>query len=214
MRRTSTMFVIAALALIAGACSGEDESDGSSSTTAADATTGDSSEPDDAGNTDDDSSAVMVESTSLSAPLDQIYPGTEIISSGQVTANWYQEAGNYVVIYSGLDLESIGPACPGNSIESVGSFSSPSNAPTAEGGCEGATTPEPPKPPLVCGDLVVYTTAIATSDSGTLYGSFEQPAGDGSFVGGTSTVTADASAAPEVDTSASAYEFEGTTYSC
>ena len=219
MRTTKFAILIAVFVLLAGACSsddsdsttttaGSDESTDSDSGSDGDATGGDTG--DDAGSGD----AVVIESTTLKAPLDQIYPGPEIIAAGEVTANWYQSGGNYVVVYSGLDLASTGPACPGNSIELPdGSFSSVSNAPTAEGGCEGATTPPPPSPPVVCDGIIVYTTAISTADEGTLYGSFEQPS-DGGFLGGTSTIAADASAAPEIDTGATSYEFEGTEYDC
>ncbi|MCP4436519.1 MAG: hypothetical protein GY812_13620 [Actinomycetia bacterium] len=226
MRTTKLAFLIAAFLLLVGACSNDDSD--STSTTAGDSTedsgsdSGDSASEDAQDNESQDrdaaggaADAVMIESTTVKAPVDQLYPGTDAITSGEVTANWYQLGGNYVVVYSGLDLDSIGPACPGNSIRLAdGSFSSVSNAPTADGGCEGATTPEPPAPPTVCDGIVVYTTAISSSDEGTLYGSFEIPAADGSFTGGTSTVAADASAAPEIDTSGASYEFEGTVYTC
>ena len=101
-----------------------------------------------------------------------------------------------------------------NAVFVTGGAFEPANAPTAEGGCEGATTPEPPQAPQICGDLIVYSTAISTSEEGTLYGSFEQPSGSGGFVGGTSTVTADAAAAPEIQTGAAAYSVGGTDYTC
>ncbi len=216
MGRASTALVIAVVLLAAGACSDDGTDDGDAgetddetTTTVAESTS--STDPPDSGGDE----ATVVEPSPVSAPLDQIYPGTEIISAGQVTANWYQEGGNYVVVYSGLDLATIGPACPGNSIQlPTGEFSSVSNAPTADGGCEGASTPEPPQPPQVCGDLIVYTTAIATSEEGTLYGSFEQPSDAGGFVGGTSTVAADAASAPEITTGSPAYTFEGTEFTC
>lgn len=215
MGRRSTMFAAAGLLLLAGACSdsGSDDATGGDSS---DESTSSSAAPETTASTDPDAAeATMLEESPVSATLDEIYPGTDIITAGQVTAHWYQEDGNYVVVYSGLDLDAIGPACPGNSIQlASGQFSSVSNAPTAEGGCEGASTPEPPESPQICGDLIVYRTAISTSEEGTLFGSFEQPSGTGGFVGGTSTVPADAGSAPEIVTGAAAYSLDGTEYTC
>ena len=224
MRRTSTFmfagFLIAGFLLFTGACSdsgtGDTADDDSGNDSTSSSVAVESTEPDDSQSDDSDAAEpTMLKPSPVSATIDQLYPGTDIITAGQVTADWYQEGGNYVVVYSGLDLASIGPACPGNSIElASGGFSSVSNAPTGEGGCEGATTPEPPQAPQICGDLIVYSTAISTSEEGTLYGSFEQPSGSGGFVGGTSTVTADAAAAPEIQTGAAAYSLGGTDYTC
>ena len=190
-RPLTALAAVASLVLISGACSG-DSSDGTDSATG----------------------KVTIAKTTLTAPLDQVYEGEEIISSGEVTASWYQSGGKYIVIYSGANLENVGPACPGNSIRLAdGSSANASNAPTEAGACTGTSTPEPTTPPEICGDLVIYTTEISTDSEGTLYGSFEIVKGD-STLGATSTVATDVASAPELSVGASEYEFDGLTYSC
>ena len=158
--------------------------------------------------------AFVLPETPLSGVLDQEYPAGGLFDAGSVTASWFRSDENYVVVYSGLDLEGIGAACPGNSIQLAdGSFSSVSNAPSGPGGCEGATTPEPPVPPQVCGDLIVYTTAIAATEQGLLYGTFERSSDEG-FVGATSVVPTTGDPAPEIQTGAEAYELDGTVHAC
>ena len=214
MRSRLLLALIAAVALFAAACS-DDSNDSSSdtTTTTAAASSDDDSSSDDS--TDDSSSATEIPESTLVANLDQEYPPGGLFPAGSVTANWYQQGGNYVVVYGGLDLAAIGPACPGNSIQlSDGSFASVSNSPTGEGGCEGATTPRPGTEPMICGDLIIYRTDINTGQVGTLYGSFERSAGDGTFLGATSTVATDGKVAPEIDLGATAYEFENVEYTC
>ena len=59
---------------------------------------------------------------------------------GTVFANWFTSSGFYVVGYYGLDLETSGALCPGNTILTGGNWQYISNAPTAEGACEGFPT--------------------------------------------------------------------------
>ena len=133
------------------------------------------------------------------APSDADLP----VPSGSVIARWYQENGLYVVYYDGLDLAVSGPLCPGNSIQTPsGAFDSVTNAPTGEGACSTATTVlQPPAGVQLCGDDVLYVTAIRVTSEGTLYGTIERFRGDSTIIGLTSQVTADAAAAPEIDLS-------------
>ena len=75
-----------------------------------------------------------------------------------------------------------------------------SNAPTAGGACEGATTLAGPDVGIrECGDLVVYVTAIPSDLGGNLFGTIERFEADGSIIGLTSVVAVAPSAAPAVD---------------
>lgn len=106
---------------------------------------------------------------------------------GSVTANWFTSGGFYVVAYYGLDLESSGPLCPGNSILS-GSFLHVSNAPTEDGACEGfpTLTEDPDVGPIDCHGTLFYRTAIPSDLQGTLFGTLEMLDPDGNLVGMTS----------------------------
>lgn len=124
------------------------------------------------------------------------------IGAGRVQALWYQSGGKYVVYYAGLFSEDSDPICPGNSIETDSGFEHISNAPTAEGACEGATTlAAAPAGVKICASKLLYLTEIPVEAEGTLYGSVEVFLDDGSIVGVTSQAEADAAAAPEIDLS-------------
>ena len=133
------------------------------------------------------------------APADADLP----VPSGSVIARWYQENGLYVVYYDGLDLAVSGPLCPGNSIQTPsGAFEFVTNAPTGAGVCLGASPIlQPPAGVQLCGDVVLYVTAIRVTSEGTLFGTIERYREDGTIIGLTSQVTADAAAAPDVDLS-------------
>ena len=125
-------------------------------------------------------------------------PLTTYVTENDVTVDWYGGDETYVVVYRGLDLEALGPLCPGNSVEtSPGAFEHVSNAPTEDGACEGSPTDEGEVE--VCDDgTLVYTTLIPTDSEGTLYGTIDVYE-DGAFsVSATSTVDADP-AAPAFD---------------
>jgi len=107
---------------------------------------------------------------------------------GTVFANWFTSGGFYVVGYYGLDLEVSGALCPGNSILNGGNWQHISNAPTAEGACEGfpTLTEDPDVGPVDCHGTLFYRTAIPSDLQGTLYGTIEMLDADGNLVGITS----------------------------
>ncbi|MFV1950326.1 MAG: hypothetical protein ACC633_10420 [Anaerolineales bacterium] len=107
---------------------------------------------------------------------------------GTVFANWFTSGGFYVVGYYGLDLETSGALCPGNSIMTGGTWLHISNAPTGEGACEGfpTLTDDPDVGPVDCHGTLFYRTAIPSDLQGTLYGTIEMLDADGNLVGITS----------------------------
>ncbi len=147
--------------------------------------------------------AFSLPDTPISASLDSPYTDDELpVAVGSVEAHWYQSGGKYVVHYRGLSLAESGPLCPGNSIFTDGGFLHISNAPTEAGACTGATTLVPlPTGVKLCGEQVLYLTDIPADLAGDLYGSIEIYLADGTIIGLTSTATADAAAAPEIDLS-------------
>lgn len=107
---------------------------------------------------------------------------------GTVFANWFTYGGFYVVGYYGLDLETSGALCPGNSIMTGGTWLHVSNAPTEDGACEGfpTLTDNPDVGPVDCHGTLFYRTAIPSDLQGTLYGTIEMLDADGNLVGITS----------------------------
>ncbi len=115
---------------------------------------------------------------------------------GAVTAHWFTSGGFYVVAYYGLDLESAGPLCPGNSILTGAGWVYISNAPTEEGACEGfpTLTDDPGVGPVDCHGTLFYRTAIPSSEQGTLYGTIEMLDEEGNMLG----ITSQAESNPEM----------------
>lgn len=110
---------------------------------------------------------------------------------GSITANWFTSGGFYVVAYYGLELESSGALCPGNSIFTDASgWIHISNAPTEASACEGfpTLTADPEVGPINCHGELFYRTAIPSDLEGTLYGTIEMLDSDGNLVGITSQV--------------------------
>lgn len=140
------------------------------------------------------------------------YEGSEgqvPFEDGAVEANWYTWDDQFVVVYAGWDHTAGDPQCPGNSLETGGTFEFISNSPSGDGGCD----PEDAFPNLVSGDegarvcegLVLYRTIIPVEGStGNLYGSIER-AVEGGFVGATSMVAIDSGTIGELDFTADAY---------
>ena len=148
--------------------------------------------------------AFSLPDTPISASLTTTYgPSDQLpVATGSVEARWYQSGGQYVVHYAGLSLAESGPICPGNSISTDSGFLHISNAPTEAGACTGATTLVPlPTGVKLCGEQVLYLTDIPVDLAGDLYGTIEIYLADGTIVGVTSTATADAASAPEIDLS-------------
>jgi hypothetical protein len=120
---------------------------------------------------------------------------------GSVEAHWYQADGVYVVAYMGLDATGSSPLCPGNSILTGNGFEHVSNAPTEDGACNGFSTltTDPNVGPQVCLDTLVYVTAIPSNLAGTLFGTLEALADEGTaLIGLTSQAESDGNA-PEID---------------
>ena len=213
-RRSILMATLTAVALLAAACSsngnGADaEGADSTSTSAAESTT----------TTEVIVDAVPVEVTPLVGVLgdsaDTDYTeradGTSLFLPGTVSAHWYTAGDVWAVVYYPIPAPEV-PVCPGNSIEvAPGEFSHVSSAPTLdEAACMDFPTLDPDASVQICGFAFVYETVIPISEEGTLYGTLEQAVPDDPdqvAVGATSTVTADAAAAPEIDPSAPAYAF-------
>jgi hypothetical protein len=125
---------------------------------------------------------------------------------GSVEAHWYRSGGVYVIAFAGLDLDETGPLCPGSSVQTDAGFEHVSNAPTKGQACEGATSLASPTAGVrTCGPLVFYITEIPEDTKGDLFASVEQYERRGQIVGVTGVVTADRSAAPEIDPEADGY---------
>ena len=204
MRIALLLIAVLTAGLLIASCG--DDDDTTPVETPADSTDGVDDQADDAGNGGD----FTLPDSELTAPLDQTYdtsgaPVTDDtlpVPSGSVIARWYQSDGLYVVYYDGLDIAVTGPLCPGNSIGTATGFEFVSNAPTGEGACSTATTLVPaPTGVRLCGDNVLYLTAIPGETEGTLFGSVEQFRADSSIIGLTSQVAADSAAATEIDLS-------------
>ena len=153
MKKTKFFIILLVLVLVAGACTGSDEADQEivdevlATEEPADTPVPPTPEPTateemimlpvsmvnaDIGEGDFNQYKVALPG---GAPLD--FEESELPAPpGSVTAHWFTSGGFYVVGYYGLDLET-GPFCPGNSIMFGGNWLHVSNAPTAEGACEG-----------------------------------------------------------------------------
>ena len=210
--RFALLLVAVLMAGVVFAACGDDDDNGDNVVPAtAESPADDGDAPDDDGDAPD--GVFSLPESGLAAPLIDTYdtatpdvppPDADLpVPSGSVIARWYQENGLYVVYYDGLDLAVSGPLCPGNSIQTPsGAFDSVTNAPTGEGACSTATTVlQPPAGVQLCGDDVLYVTAIRVTAEGTLFGTIERFRDDSTIIGLTSQVVADAAAAPEVDLS-------------
>jgi hypothetical protein len=147
--------------------------------------------------------------TPLVAVLDRTFasPGATFdsakmggLDAGDLIAHWFIADGSYVVAYAGLDLAETGPLCPGNSLQVEGGFQHVTNMPTAEGACANVETlSQPPIGPRMCGDQVLYLTAIPADAKGILWASINSQQPDGSYVGLSGTVDGRTATAPAID---------------
>ena len=221
--RFALLLVAVLMAGVMFAACGDDDDNGENAVPATaespadDGDADDGGVPDDDGDVDDgdapdDDGEFSLPESGLAAPLIDTYdtatpdvapPDADLpVPSGSVIARWYQENGLYVVYYDGLDLAVSGSLCPGNSIQTATGFEFITNAATGAGACLGASPIlQPPAGVQLCGDDVLYVTAIRVTAEGTLFGTIEVYREDGSIIGLTSQVTADSAAAPEVDLS-------------
>ncbi len=112
----------------------------------------------------------------------------ENITAGDVFLYWYRDtdSSRYVGLYAGPGIagaEGQG-LCPGNSIQ-TDQFLHVSNTPSEEGACEGFPT-ETASIQACSGGVWLYLTNIPGDLSGTLFGSLEWNADDGTIKGLTS----------------------------
>jgi len=117
----------------------------------------------------------------------------ENITAGDVFLYWYRDivGGNYLALYAGPGIAgAAGQAlCPGNSI-AVPDFIHISNTPVEDGACDGFPT-DVASVQVCSGDVWIYQTAIPGDLEGTLFGSLEWTAGDGTIKGLTSQFPTD-----------------------
>ena len=220
MKRLFVFLVLATVLL--GACSGSsDDGDGGGdattapeSTTAPEATTAPTEAPTEAATPEPTEEAAAADPSARPATpaaaalgisyntVTGVFDAEEMrIDEGDITAEWYQADGFYVVVYAGLDLDATGPLCPGNSIQlASGAYEFVSNAPTEGADCSSfpTLTSDADVGPLVCQGVVSYRTAIPSDTEGNLFGTLERPV-EGGLTGVTSITPTSAGTIPEVD---------------
>src|SRR5215203_5227216 len=122
-----------------------------------------------------------VEDSPVTGVLTEAYgaEGAEpIVEPETAAALWYDGGETWIAVFVGLDVDALGPLCPGTSIETApGSFEFVSNTPTEDGACEGFDNPEASV--RNCGGALVYESLIPIDTEGTLYGSIERAADGG-----------------------------------
>jgi hypothetical protein len=144
-----------------------------------------------------------IETSPLMVALDSSYgEGDPAVEAGAVTVSWYQADGNYVAVYSGDGIGELPALCPGNSLALPdGSYDYISNAPTADGGCEGVDTTEVTEV-IVCDTAWIFPTLIPSDGEGEVYASISSP---GTTAGVLGFAAADPSV-PEIDPTATSFE--------
>ncbi len=224
-----TLSVLACLTLVAAACGGDDDStDTTQATTTQAPTTTEATPTTTAPPTTTDAPTTTTTTTAapsgpetrpaalVTAPLEFSYyfigdtagdfdAGAMGFDVNEVTAEWYStDDGFLVVVYSGLDLDAVGPLCPGNSaqLSSTGLFEFISNAPTPGADCStfDTLTTDPAVGALVCDGVLSYRTAIPADVVGNLYGTIEKPV-DGGVMGLTGVAPSPPGEFPVVDLS-------------
>jgi hypothetical protein len=190
-----------AVGLLVLASCGDDSSndeESSDTTSGADATTTTGAGSD----TTTGGGSASIEASPLTVALDSPYgAGDPAVAAGAVTVSWYQADDNYVAVYSGEGIGELPALCPGNSLALPDrSYDFISNAPTAEGGCEGVDTTEVTEV-VVCDAAWIFPTLIPSDGEGQLFASISSPgitAGVLGFVGAEPSV-------PEIDPSATSF---------
>jgi hypothetical protein len=139
-----------------------------------------------AATTTEDAGAGMIPDPSSGATL--VPYADEDITAGDVYIYWYRDSagGNYVALYAGPGIAGAeGLAlCPGNSIAAPDTLNV-SNTPVEDGSCQDFPT-ETASVQVCSGGVWLYQTAIPGDLEGTLFGSLEWNAQDGSIKGLTS----------------------------
>jgi len=176
-------------------------------TTAAEATTTTSGEP-----TTTTTEAPVEGPTTVTGVLDTSYhtkgtfdPELMGFDVGQVTAEWYQAEGYYVVVYDGLNLDQSGPLCPGASAQLPDRndfFDFTTNAATPGADCSDfhTLTQDPDVRALVCNGALAFRTAIPGGSEGKLYASLEKSDNDG-VIGVVGMASTDMGPIPSIDLS-------------
>lgn len=161
--------------------------------------------------TDPGAAGFELPETPITAVIDQAYNTTGDpfdpadlggVRPGQVTARWYVADDRWTVHFDGLDPHASGPLCPGSSLQTAAGFEHVSNAPTEADACEGfdATLAAGPVGVRLCGDEVLYLTAIPADAEGVLFASIETGyQTPGSVVGVTGPAEVAGAAPPEIE---------------
>ncbi len=219
MRRT--IFLVAALALVAAACG---DTAGDTTTTAPPtATLAPPTTQPPATTTTAAPTTTVPPTTTTAAPA---HPGSSVTSQltdsyvfgseqgpataddlpfdmAAITVHWYNGGDNVVAVYDGLDPAASEYLCPGNSILTAAGFEHVSNAAVPGADCSNAFSTIDSVPGVsggqVCNGLVSYITAIPSNLDGELFGTIEVYPPDGRFVGATGTVIMAAADLPGID---------------
>lgn len=193
------LVVLAVLTVVIAACGGG-ESEGSTTTEGGDTTTTTEPAAETTTTTAAATTTTAAATTTTEAAAESgmipdpstgvtLVPGSdENITAGDVFLYWYRDSvsGNYLALYAGPGIAgAAGQAlCPGNSIFTT-EFLHISNTPVETGSCEGFPT-DTASVQVCSGDVWIYQTAIPGDLEGTLYGSLEWNAADGTIKGLTS----------------------------
>jgi hypothetical protein len=155
---------------------GADTGGGSTTTSApADGTTSTAAPPDTNSSTTGGGEGATIEASPASVALSEAYgDGTPAVAPDAVTVHWYQADGVYVALYTGEGLGDLPPLCPGNSLAvPSGEYENVSNAPTADGGCDGVDSTITEL--TVCDAAWLFPTAIPADAEGQLFASISSP---------------------------------------
>ena len=200
MRRTRSIMLATAFALVIAACAGAAE-DGTTTEGDIAPPATDAPEPTDAPDPTDPPATTTTAPPATTEPagpegeIPELNVGqtlmpyaTEDITAGPVVVYWYRgTGGTYLAVYTGqgiAEAEGLG-LCPGNSINSGGVFSHVSNTPFEATSCQGF--PTPPSSMQWCSSGVwIYETLIPNDLEGDLWGSPEWNSADGTVKGLTS----------------------------
>jgi hypothetical protein len=186
---------------------GADEGGGSTTTSApGEQTTSTTSDPSSSSSapssssTDGANGTGTIDASPASVPLTEAYgDGAPAVAPGDVTVHWYQAGGVYVALYTGEGLGDLPPLCPGNSLAvPSGEYENVSNAPTAEGGCDGIDSTITDV--TVCDAAWLFPTAIPADAEGQLFASISSPDSTAGVLGFVPT-----GEVPEIDVTATSF---------
>jgi hypothetical protein len=198
-----TLFAILVLAACGGGNGEEAEEPAAPATTteAAPATTEEESVDDVAGLAETPLTTILEEGYTVEegTPRDP-EPADLPVEPGTVEAHWYKSGDNWVVVYIGVPADA-GPLCPGNSILVGTSFEDTTNSATEGADCGSADLAKAPAGAQVCGENIVYVTAIPSAKEGALVSSIEVWEEEFLIHGVTGVTSTNRGEAPEVELS-------------